>query len=64
MTWRELVEFVAELPERFLDTEVQLYDASNGSTYVDTLFATDATDDDYVIDVDQPQIWFNIEDVE
>ena len=64
MTWRELAEFVAEMPERFLDTEVQLYDAENGSTYVDTLFTNDMTDDDYVIDIDQPQIWFNTTDVE
>ncbi len=64
MTWRELAEFISEMPVRFLDTEVQLYDVENGLTHVDTLFTNDATYDDFVIDLDQPQIWFNTTDVE
>ena len=64
MTWRELAEFISEMPVRFLDTEVQLYDVENGLTHADTLFTNDATDDDFVIDLDQPQIWFNTTDVE
>jgi len=64
ITWRELSEMIKEMPERFLDTPLQLFDADNGETHTDCLFTIDATDDDYVIDLDQPQIWFNTTDVE
>ena len=59
MTWRELKE--AQIDERFLDTDIQLYDVENDSTYIldhDALML-DNDDEDYLIDKNQPQIWFN-----
>lgn len=63
MTWRELAEYIKTIDERFLDTEVQLYDAFNDCTHTDAMFAIDCTDDNFIIDVDQPQVWFNTTDV-
>jgi hypothetical protein len=61
MTWRELGEAIANMEPRFLDTEIQLYDQEEGITYhQDTEFMNDCNDDDYTIDLNQPQIWFNI----
>ena len=59
MTWRELQEI--SIDERFLDTDVQLYDVKNDRTYIldhDSLMLDD-DDDDYLIDKNQPQLWFN-----
>jgi len=59
MTWRELKE--AQIDERFLDTDIQLYDVQNDSTYIvdhDALMLDD-NDEDYLIDKNQPQLWFN-----
>ena len=59
MTWRELKE--AQIDERFLDTDIQLYDVENDSTYIldhDALML-DNDDEDYLIDKNQPQLWFN-----
>jgi hypothetical protein len=59
MTWRELKE--AQIDERFLDTDIQLYDVENDSTYIldhDSLML-DNDDEDYLIDKNQPQLWFN-----
>lgn len=59
MTWRELLE--AQIDERFLDTDVQLFDVKNDRTYIldhDSLMLDD-DDEDYLIDKNQPQLWFN-----
>jgi hypothetical protein len=59
MTWRELKE--SQIDERFLDTDIQLYDVENDLTYIldhDTLMV-DNDDEDYLIDKNQPQLWFN-----
>ena len=59
MTWRELLN--AQIDERFLDTDVQLFDVGNDRTYIldhDSLMLDD-DDEDYLIDKNQPQLWFN-----
>lgn len=59
MTWRELL--TAQIDERFLDTDVQLFDVQNDRTYIldhDSLMLDD-DDEDYLIDKNQPQLWFN-----
>ena len=59
MTWRELIE--AQIDERYLDTDVQLYDVQNDRTYIldhDSLMLDD-DDEDFLIDKNQPQLWFN-----
>ena len=59
MTWRELKE--SQIDERFLDTDVQLYDVENDTTYIldhDSLML-DSDDEDFLIDKNQPQLWFN-----
>jgi len=59
MTWRELLE--AQIDERFLDTDIQLFDVKNDRTYIidhDSLMLDD-DDEDYLIDKNQPQLWFN-----
>lgn len=59
MTWRELKE--SQIDERFLDTDVQLYDVENDLTYIldhDALML-DNDDEDFLIDKNQPQLWFN-----
>jgi len=59
MTWRELL--TAQIDERFLDTDVQLFDVGNDRTYIldhDSLMLDD-DDEDYLIDKNQPQLWFN-----
>lgn len=59
MTWRELQE--AKIDERFLDTDVQLYDVEKQVTYIldhDSLMLDD-DDEDYLVDKYQPQLWFN-----
>ena len=59
MTWRELLS--AQIDERFLDTDVQLVDIANDITYIldhDSL-VFDNDDEDYLIDKNQPQLWFN-----
>jgi hypothetical protein len=59
MTWRELKE--AQIDERFLDTDIQLFDVQNDRTYIldhDSLMLDD-DDEDYLIDKNQPQLWFN-----
>lgn len=64
MTYRELLSYISEMPERFLDTEIQVYNCESGITYLDTVFANDADETDFVTDLDQPQIWINTECVE
>ena len=59
MTWRELLN--ADIDERFLDTDVQLFDVKNDRTYIldhDSLMLDD-DDEDFLIDKNQPQLWFN-----
>jgi hypothetical protein len=59
MTWRELKD--AQIDERFLDTDVQLFDVKNDRTYIldhDSLMLDD-DDEDFLIDKNQPQLWFN-----
>ena len=59
MTWRELL--TAQIDERFLDIDVQLFDVGNDRTYIldhDSLMLDD-DDEDYLIDKNQPQLWFN-----
>ena len=34
MTWRELGEVIKDMDERFLDTDIQLYDVDNQVTYM------------------------------
>ena len=63
MTWRELKDYLDSLDERFLDTEVQVYDCEEQITYTDTMFSQDDDDTDYLIDLNQPQIWFRTGDV-
>jgi hypothetical protein len=63
MTWRELKDYLNSLDERFLDTEVQVYDCEEQITYTDTMFSQDDDDTDYLIDLNQPQIWFRTSDV-
>jgi hypothetical protein len=63
MTWRELREYIDCIEERFLDTEVQVYDCEEQITYMDTAFAADDDNTDYLIDLNQPQIWFRTGDV-
>jgi hypothetical protein len=63
MTWRELKDYLNSLDERFLDTEVQVYDCEDQVTYTDPIFASDNDDTDYIIDLNQPQIWFRTGDV-
>jgi|LakMenEpi03Aug12_release.lakeMendotaPanAssembly.Ray.scaffolds.fasta_scaffold422967_2 hypothetical protein len=63
MTWRELGEAIENMEPRFLDTEIQLYDATEGITYHDNVeLMEDETHDDYTIDLNQPQIWFNMDE--
>jgi hypothetical protein len=62
MTWRELLN--ADIDERFLDTDVQLFDVKNDRTYIldhDSLMLDD-DDEDFLIDKNQPQLWFNWSD--
>lgn len=61
MTWQELRDYIDNLPEKFLDEKVHLYDQSRSRTYIETEFYLDATEDDFTLDVDQPQIWFNMD---
>jgi hypothetical protein len=63
MTWRELKEYIDMIDNRFLDTEVQVHNCEEQITYTDTMFAEDDDDTDYVVDLHQPQIWFNTDDV-
>ena len=63
MTWRELKDYLNSLDERFLDTEVQVYGCEEQITYTDTIFAADDDDTDYIVDLNQPQIWFRTGDV-
>jgi hypothetical protein len=61
MTWHELKQYVNSIDERFLDTDIQLYDVDNDLTYIldhDALML-DNDDEDFLIDKNQPQIWFN-----
>jgi len=61
MTWRELGEVIKDMDERFLDTDIQLYDVDNQITYIDERDGVyeDDDDEDFLIDKNQPQIWFN-----
>jgi len=61
MTWRELGEVIKDMDERFLDTDIQLYDVDNQVTYIDQRDGVyeDDDDEDFLIDKNQPQIWFN-----
>lgn len=61
MTWRELGEVIQAMDVRFLDENIQIYDVSNQVTYIDERdgIYEDDNDDDYTIDLHQPQIWFN-----
>lgn len=61
MTWRELGEVIKDMDERFLDTDIQLYDVDNQVTYIDERDGVyeDDDEDDFTIDKNQPQIWFN-----
>lgn len=61
MTWQELRDYIDNLPEKFLDEKVHLYDQGRNRTYIETEFYLDATEDDFTLDVDQPQIWFNMD---
>lgn len=61
MTWRELGEVIEVMDSRFLDDNIQIYDVENQVTYIDERngIYEDDNDDDYTIDLHQPQIWFN-----
>lgn len=61
MTWRELGEVIEAMDSRFLDDNIQIYDVENQVTYIDERngIYEDDNDDDYTIDLHQPQIWFN-----
>lgn len=61
MTWRELGEVIEAMDARFLDENIQIYDVENQATYIDERngIYEDDNDDDYTIDLHQPQIWFN-----
>ena len=61
MTWRELGEVIKDMDERFLDTEIQLYDVDNQTTHIDERngIYEDDDDEDFLIDKHQPQLWFN-----
>lgn len=61
MTWRELGEVIEAMDARFLDENIQIYDVENQVTYIDERngIYEDDNDDDYTIDLHQPQIWFN-----
>ena len=61
MTWRELGEVIKDMDERFLDTDIQLYDVDNQVTYIDERDGVyeDDDDEDFLIDKNQPQICFN-----
>ena len=61
MTWRELGEVIQAMDSRFLDENIQIYDVENQVTYIDERDGVyeDDNDDDYTIDLHQPQIWFN-----
>lgn len=61
MTWRELGEVIEAMDSRFLDENIQIYDVENQVTYIDERngIYEDDNDDDYTIDLHQPQIWFN-----
>lgn len=62
MTWRELLESIQKMEPRFLDTVVQVYDVTNGTTLIDGMLVEDNDDTDYLIDKNQPQIWINFDD--
>ena len=62
MTWRDMLEYINEMPERFLDTTIQVFDVANDKTLIDGMFVTDCDDTDYLIDLDQPQIWVNFDE--
>ena len=65
MTWRELGEIIADMDVRFLDTNVQLYDVEDGITYYEGIeLLMDCTEDDFTIDVNQPQILFRMNEDE
>ncbi len=61
MTWRELGEVIKDMDERFLDTDIQLYDVDNQVTYIDHRDGVyeDDDDEDFLVDRKQPKIWFN-----
>ena len=64
MTWRELKEVITNMDDRFLDTQVELYDHSTGETIFPVEVYNDCTEDDYTIDANQPQIFFNVSEDE
>lgn len=61
MTWRELGEVIEAMDSRFLDENIQIYDVENQVTYIDERngIYEDDNEDDYTIDLHQPQLWFN-----
>lgn len=59
MTWRQMKERIEEMEDRFLDTEIQVFDVENNTTHIGCELYCDCDDTDYVIDKDQPQIWIN-----
>lgn len=61
MTWKELLEIINEMDERFLASKVEVYDCSTGETFIDISIMKDCSAD-YVYDVEQPQLWVNYKD--
>lgn len=63
LTWRQLAQYILEImPDRFLDTPVEVYDCDTGITHVEVKPYADCDDEDFVIDIDQPQLFINYEE--
>ena len=63
MTWEELLSFIKKLDERFLKSQVEIFDCRDGNTITDILVIKDCSQD-FVYDVDQPQLWIYHETIE
>lgn len=63
LTWRELANYILnDMPDRFLDTPVQVFDCLNNVTYSEGVeIFHDMTEDDFTIDMDQPQLFIGYE---
>lgn len=63
LTWRELLTYIKnDMPERFLDTPIQVFDCLTGQTHCDITIYHDCTEDDFLVDIDQPQLFINYEE--
>lgn len=60
MTWEELLLFIEKLDKRFLKSQVEIFDCKDGNTISEIIAIKDCSQD-FVYDVDQPQLWIHHE---